>query len=59
MHMAEAVASPAALAEIDKQAGDATAFESLFEVHGVARSGMTAKALYTAPLDTQRIWEMR
>ncbi len=59
MHMAEAVASPAALAEIGKQAGDATAFESLFEVHGVARSGMTGKALYTAPLDAQRIWEMR
>ena len=57
--MAEALVSPASLAEIDEQAGDANAFESLFEVHGVARSGMTAKSIYTAPLDTQRIWEMR
>jgi hypothetical protein len=53
-----AVVSPTGLAQIDTAAGRAAAFESLYEVQGVARSGMNSKLLFVSALDPKRIWEM-
>jgi len=57
-HMAEAVTTPATLAQISSQAGKSPSFESLFEVQGVARSGMNGRLLFVSPLDTTHIWDM-
>jgi hypothetical protein len=53
-----AVVSTSSLAQINTGAGEAAAFESLYEVQGVARSGMNSKLLFVSPLDPKRIWEM-
>lgn len=58
MMAAEAATSAATLKELAAHAGDAVSFESLFEIQGVARSGMKSKMLFVSPLETQRIWEM-
>lgn len=58
IHAAAAASSARGLGEIERDAGKATAFEMLYEVQGVARTGMTGKLLFVSPLDTKRIWEM-
>lgn len=57
-HAAAAASSAAGLAEIARGAGNANAFEMLYEIQGVARTGMTGKLLFVSSIDAQRIWEM-
>ena len=57
-HAAAAASSVAGLQEIARGAGTANSFEMLYEVQGVARTGMAGKLLFVSPLDAKRIWEM-
>ena len=56
--LAKTLTMPEALSGIVAKAGEAESFESLFEVYGVARTGMNAKPLFVSPLDVTRIWDM-
>ena len=58
MMAAEAATSAATLKDLATQAGNAPSFETLFEIQGVARSGMKSKMLFVAPVEAQGIWEM-
>lgn len=54
---AEAVTRVASVAQIARQAGNATAFESLFEVHGVAKASLDAKLVFVSGLKSTRFWD--
>lgn len=57
MHTAEMVSRSASLAQLTEKSGGAPAFESLYEVYGVAKSGVNAKQLFVSPLKTAHIWD--
>jgi hypothetical protein len=56
MQTAEAVTTPARLAELTKQVERATGFEALYEVYGMDRMNLDGKLLFSAPLNTANIW---
>lgn len=58
IQIAEAVTTPSIVADLSRQADDATSFESLYEVYGVASAGTNAKLLFVSGLDTAHIWDM-
>lgn len=58
IHTAEALTTPATVADVTSRAGKATSFESLYEVYGIAKAGTNGKLLFVSPLDAERIWDM-
>lgn len=56
MHSAEAATHAAVINEISQQAGASTSFESLHEVHGVAKASISARRVFAAPLKVERFW---
>jgi hypothetical protein len=57
MHTAEAVTQVPSVAQITRQAGGATAFESLFEVRGLAKDSLDAKLLFVSRLKGSHFWD--
>lgn len=58
IQIAEAATTPSTVADLGRRAGDATSFETLYEVYGVANAGMNSKLLFVAGRDTAHIWDM-
>jgi hypothetical protein len=56
MHVAEAVSRRSSVDEIDGKAEGAAAFESLYEVDGMARAGLNARLLFVASRKDDAIW---
>jgi hypothetical protein len=56
MHVADALTRPSVVQDIVKRAGGAPSFESLYEVYGMAGSGMNAKQLFVSGLKPVQIW---
>src|SRR5262249_27094571 len=57
MHVSQALAQPAPVGEISARAGTANAFESLFEIAGVGKTGLRAQVLFVAAMQADRIWD--
>jgi len=57
MHTAEAVTQATSVTQLTRQAGRAAAFESLFEVHGLAKASLDTKLLFVAKLKTAHFWD--
>lgn len=57
MHTAEAVTQIASIAQISRQAAGGGAFESLYEVHGVAKASLDAKLVFVSKLKTTHFWD--
>jgi hypothetical protein len=57
MHTAEAVTQVASVAQMARQASGATAFESLFEVRGLAKDSLDAKLLFVSRLKGSHFWD--
>lgn len=59
MQTAEAATSATSLAAMLRQAGDAPAFEALYEVDGIKRINIGGKLLLASPLKTAKLWSER
>ena len=59
MHVADALSRPTEVADMVERAGGAPSFESLYEVYGMAGSGMNAKQLFVSGLKPAQIWSSR
>jgi hypothetical protein len=59
MHVADALSRPIEVADMVERAGGAPSFESLYEVYGMAGSGMNAKQLFVSGLKPAQIWSSR
>jgi len=59
MHVADALTRPTVVADLVKRAGGAPSFESLYEVYGMAGSGMNARQLFVSGLKPAQIWSSR
>jgi hypothetical protein len=59
MHVADALSRPTEVADMVERAGGAPSFESLYEVYGMAGSGMNAKRLFVSGLKPAQIWSAR
>jgi hypothetical protein len=57
MHAADVMRRSTDLAEMGHAAGNAKDFESLFEVHGIARASTNAKLMFVNALKTVGLWE--
>jgi len=57
MHSADAATHAAMINEIRAEAGTAASFESLYEVHGVAKASIGAKRLFASTLKTAHLWD--
>ena len=57
MHTAAAVTQTASLQQMNHQGARAAAFESLFEIHGLAKASLDARLLFVAGLDTTHVWD--
>jgi hypothetical protein len=57
MHTAEAITQVPSVARMARQAGGATAFESLFEVRGLAKDSLDAKLLFVSRLEGSHFWD--
>jgi hypothetical protein len=55
--IAEALTTSSTLRDIDQRASGAPAFESLYEVYGVARASTSAKLLFVSRLKTAHLWD--
>jgi hypothetical protein len=56
MHMSETLTHPRMLDALLSQAQGQPGFEALYEVYGMNRLNLDGKLLFTAPLDSARIW---
>jgi hypothetical protein len=56
MHMAETLTNPRTLDTLLASAKATPEFEALYEVYGMDRLNLEGKLLFTAPLDSMRIW---
>ena len=56
MHVADALTRPTVVADMVQRSGGAPSFESLYEVYGMAGSGMNAKQLFVSGLKSAQIW---
>ena len=59
MHVADALTRPTVVADLVKRAGGAQSFASLYEVYGMAGSGMNARQLFVSGLKPAQIWSSR
>jgi len=59
IQMAEALSRPASVRRICEQAGAATSFESLYEVSGMAKTGLNARLLFVSAMNAEHVWEAR
>jgi hypothetical protein len=59
MQMAEAVSSPASVRGMCAKAGTATSFESLYEVSGMAKTGLNARRLFVSAMNAEHVWDAR
>lgn len=57
--MAETLSENASLAELTTKAGNASAFESLFEIYGVGQASIKAKLLFVSEMKAVNIWDVR
>lgn len=57
MHIAEALTGTGTLRDIDQRASGAPAYESLYEVYGVAHASTSSKLLFVSRLKTAHLWE--
>jgi hypothetical protein len=57
VHSADAVTHAATIEAISREAGTTASFESLYEVHGVAKASIGAKRLFASSLKTTRLWD--
>ena len=57
MHAAEAVTQLPSVVEMTRDAGRNSAFESLFEVRGLAKASLDAKRLFVSGLKTTHFWD--
>jgi hypothetical protein len=57
MHTAEAVTQLSSVAQMTRAAGRDRAFESLFEVRGLAKASLDAKLLFVSGLKTTHFWD--
>jgi len=55
--MAETLSQPDTLEALTRQVGDATQFESLYEVHGVGHTSMNSKLLFASQMRDVNMWE--
>lgn len=56
MQAAEAVSRRSSVEEMDRKAGNAGSFESLYEVDGMARAGLNARLLFVSSRKDDAIW---
>jgi hypothetical protein len=56
MQVAETLSRRAGVDEVCSKAGQSTAFESLYEIHGMARAGLNARLLFVSALKSEGIW---
>ena len=59
IQMAETLSRPAGVRGICAQAGTATSFESLYEVSGMAKTGLNARRLFVSAMNAEHVWESR
>jgi len=57
MHSADAATHASMIDEIRNEAGAASSFESLYEVHGVAKASIGAKRLFASTMKTAHLWD--
>jgi hypothetical protein len=57
MHSADAATHATTIDEIHDEAGAASSFESLYEVHGVAKASIGAKRLFASTMKTAHLWD--
>jgi hypothetical protein len=57
MHVAEAMTRPRALEDLVARTKGAGSFEALYEVHGVARAGMTSRLIFATPMRSEGAWD--
>jgi hypothetical protein len=57
MQVAEALRRGDAVRDLCDRAGSTAAFEALYEVSGVAQTGLHAQLLFATPLKADRIWD--
>ncbi len=57
--MAEIVSERATLDALTAKAGEASSFESLYEVYGVAQASIKAKLLFASEMRSVDIWDVR
>jgi hypothetical protein len=55
--IAEALTQPKALESLGERAAGSSAFESLYEVYGVARASTSSKQLFVSSLKTAHLWD--
>ena len=57
MHAADTATHANTIDDIRHTAGTTTAFESLYEVHGVAKASIGSRRLFASPLPTTNLWD--
>jgi hypothetical protein len=57
MHVAEAMTRAGTLADLAARTENMTSFEALYEVHGVAKTGMTSKLVFATPTRAEGAWD--
>jgi hypothetical protein len=57
MHVAEAMTRPHALQGLAARTKGAASFEALYEVHGVAKAGMTSRLVFATPMRSEGAWD--
>jgi len=57
MHVAEALTRPGTLNDLATRTEHMASFEALYEVHGVAKAGMTAKLIFATPTRSEGAWD--
>jgi hypothetical protein len=58
-HVAETLSQRTGVRALTERAADFAAFESLYEVDGMARAGLNAQLLFVSGLETGQIWTAR
>jgi len=56
MHVAETLSRREGVEELGRRSGGADAFESLYEVDGMARAGLNARLLFVSSMKNDAIW---
>jgi hypothetical protein len=57
MQVAQSLSQRAQVRDLSQRAGGAKAFESLYEVSGVGKTGLHARSLFVSAMKADRIWD--